>query len=225
MKTGSTVFPRTIRAVLFDWNGVLINDEELHFEAFNKVLRTFGYQLTETEYKDHCLGRRDLDGFQILFHRLGWRIPVKYCVQAKAVHYRELANRSSTVPLMKGVPQLIESLRKYMRLAIVTSADRGELEALLKKAELLNVFDLLVTGEDVSRGKPDPEGYLSACESLGLKPHECAVLEDSPNTLDGLEGFGFFSVGIGDDRQFPIHARYMVLSSPEELLYSSVGSC
>lgn len=204
-----------IEAVLFDWNGVLIDDEPLHEQAFRRVLAAAGFELTPEMYRRLCQGRRDRDGFVALAERYGWPIAADDCVAAKCQRYAEII-ATQPIPLADGAAELLAWLHGSVPIAIVTSAPRDEVEQLLAQSGQRYAIDLLITGEDVTRGKPDPEGYLAAAHTLGLGPEACAVVEDAPDNLHGLAGYGFQMIGIGDARAaFPAHAQ--VVASLREI--------
>lgn len=196
-----------IGAVLFDWNGVLIDDEPLHYQAFQHVLAAAGFELTPAMYRRSCQGRRDRDGFVALAERYGWPIAADDYVAAKCQRYAEIIT-TQPIPLAPGAADLLAWLYGAVPIGIVTSAPRHEVEQLLMQSGQRYAIDLLVTGEDVTRGKPDPEGYLAAANMLGLSPQACVVVEDAPDNLHGLVGYGFQMIGIGDSRAaFPAEAR------------------
>lgn len=188
---------KTIEGLLFDWNGVLLDDESIHYEALRRVVHeTTGNELTRQAYQQHCQGRRDSDGLLALVQTYGWSLPIEACVRAKRTYYYEHL-QTCDVSLLPGAKELLRWLRQRVAIAIVTSSSREEVEMLLHRSGQTHACHLLVAAEDVTCGKPDPEGYLLAARVLGVHPERCLVVEDSPQNLHGLVESGFELVGLG----------------------------
>lgn len=174
-------------ATLFDYNGVLVDDESVHLAAFRDVLAPLGIQISETEYVERYLGFDDVGAFHAILEDHG-RAPndgdVRALVEAKKPHYLERAQGA-----LRGFPGAAEIVRRRAAVgpvAIVSGALRHEIRLGL---ELLGVSDLVravVSAEDARRSKPDPEGYLLGLEALSLSSsrEQCVVIEDS---LAGVE--------------------------------------
>ena len=193
-------FESTVSGVLFDWNGVLIDDEPLHYEAFHRVLEELGLELTLEAYQQHCQGRRDADGFVSLAQTYEWQLPLSYCVTAKHRYYKNILS-TSNVFLAPSTERLLAWLHERVAIAVVTSSSRSDVENILNRSDQAQAFDLLVTAEDVTRGKPDPEGYLTAARMLDICCEKCLIVEDSPENLRGLIDYGFQMIGLGDRQE------------------------
>lgn len=207
---------------MFDFNGVLVDDEPLHFRLFRRVLEEEGLALSEEDYYDRFLGLDDRGCFtEVLEAAGGDASPPRLMrlIARKAAYYREEIQRSG-FPFFPGAADLVRSCadRGWM-LAVVSGALRDEVEGALAQERLGRDFKVLVTAEDVERTKPDPEGYRKALEGLNslpplperlLHPHEVAALEDSPAGLEAASGAGLRTVGVaqtyGADRLVPADA-------------------
>lgn len=180
-----------LRAVLFDFNGVITNDEPLHLELFRRVLGEEGIALTEEEYLDRYLG---FDNYKCFRAALGDARReqqaldngyVTELIARKTAYYLEAINERFL--LFPGVVELVRELASDYPMAIVSGAEREEIEHVLRHAELLECFQAIITSADISTGKPDPEGYLKAMATLNalashqplIRPDECLVIEDS----------------------------------------------
>jgi HAD superfamily hydrolase (TIGR01509 family) len=172
-------------AILFDFNGVIIDDEPQHCEALIATLAEYGCALDrETYYRDY-LGFDDRECFRFAFAQAG-RPPneavLREAIERKNVHY-ERALRAS-MRLVPGAAEFVGSAaREGYRLGVVSGALRREIELVLGLAGLRPHFEAIVAAEDVSACKPDPEGYRRACEALGAGAEGTVVVEDS---LPGL---------------------------------------
>jgi beta-phosphoglucomutase len=171
--------------ILFDFNGVIIDDEPQHCEALIATLDHYGHRLDrETYYRDY-LGFDDRECFRFTFERQGREPDERLIVEAielKNAHY-ERAVRSS-MQLVPGAADFIETAAlDGLRLGIVSGALRREIELVLELAGLRAHFDTIVAAEDVAACKPDPQGFLRGRESLDVARPRCVIVEDS---LPGL---------------------------------------
>lgn len=175
-----------IRAVLFDFNGVVIDDERVHMELFREVLASEGIPLSEDEYWRNYLGMDDRGCFAGAWRAAkGREVPddrLDRFVAVKAAEYQK--RLAAGLPLYPGVPDLVRSLRGRYPLGIVSGALRSEIEGALDRSGLLLDFPLIVSAEDTEKGKPDPEGYVKAFERLKAQgftgePRHVLVIEDS----------------------------------------------
>jgi beta-phosphoglucomutase len=219
-----------LRAIVFDFNGVLVDDEPLHYRLFRRVLEEEDLSLSEEDYYDRYLGLDDRGCFREVLEAAGRDaspLHLMRLIARKAAYYGEEIHRSG-FPFFPGAVDLVRSCtgRGWM-LAVVSGALRDEVEGALAQEGLRRHFKVLVTAEDVERTKPDPEGYRKALEGLNalpplperlLHPHEVAALEDSPAGLEAAAGAGLRTVGVahtyGADRLGPADA---VVNRVEEL--------
>jgi len=177
-----------IEAVLFDFNGVIADDEEQHREALGGVLAEQGLPLTREQYYSDFLGFDDRRCLIEAFQRAGRRLPANQLEQllaAKSRIYQRLIDRS--LALVPGAAEFVPRAAGRFRLGLVSGALRREVDLVLDRAGLRRHFDVLVAAEDVARCKPDPAGYLAAHAALDrrrpLPVGHCVVVEDS---LPGL---------------------------------------
>ncbi len=172
-------------AILFDFNGVIIDDEPQHCDALIATLAEYGYALDRDTYYTAYLGFDDRECFRFTFEKMGHPVDegaIVAAVERKHVHYdRAVRNAIRLVP---GAEEFVENaaLDGY-QLAIVSGALRREIELVLDLTGLRPHFAEIVSAEDVTACKPDPQGYQRAREMLALAPNRCVVIEDS---LQGL---------------------------------------
>jgi HAD superfamily hydrolase (TIGR01509 family) len=173
-----------VRAAIFDFDGVLVNSEPLHYEALHEALLPEGIDVGEEEYALFYLAYNDREGARIALERHG--IPfdasrVERIALRKAAAFEGLMSR---VPFFPGAKELVRALAAEVPLAIASGALRREIETILAGGGLRDAFVAIVGADDVSRGKPDPEPYLTALARLaprapGLTAGDCMVFEDS----------------------------------------------
>ncbi len=191
------------RAVLFDFNGVIIDDEPLHLELIQRVLREAGIHISDAECRGKCLGVSDRAGFEALLHEAARTVNetvVNALIARKTSYYLE-ASRAREL-LFPGVGALVRRLAAQLPLALVTGALRPEVDFTLARASLREHFSVIVTAEDVREGKPHPGGFLKALASLNetqaqhIQPHECLVIEDSIAGVEAAKRAGMFCVAV-----------------------------
>jgi beta-phosphoglucomutase len=171
--------------ILFDFNGVIVDDESQHCEALITTLAGYGYALDRDTYYDEYLGFDDRECFRFTFERMGSRLDEKALQEAVARKHAEYERSiRASMRLVPGVSEFIENAAlDGFQLAIVSGALRSEIELVLELAGLRPHFAEIVAAEDVGACKPDPQGYNRARARLDLAPKRCVVVEDS---LPGL---------------------------------------
>ena len=197
-------------AVIFDLDGVLIDATEWHFDALNRALVLFGYQISRYEHLAEYNGlptRTKLDmlsvekGLPKVLHGLIGRLKQTYTREEILRHCWPSFDKEYMLGRLK---------REGYRLAVCTNAVRESAELMLERAGLRQYFDFVISNEDVSRPKPDPEIYLAALERLGILPQQAIVIEDAPHGIEAarrsganvLEVSGFSEVDYWRLRQF-----------------------
>jgi HAD superfamily hydrolase (TIGR01509 family) len=189
-------------AVLFDFNGVLVDDEDVHFEAFRRTLAAVDLTIDHHVYRRY-LGYDDRGTIVALLAHYGRAGSVDEAALVRAVAdkqevYARLAGQHPRLGF--GARALVQALRAAgARLAIVSGARRAEIDAVLDAAALRGSFDAVVAAEDVTRGKPDPEGYRLAraqLEAAAGAPLDAVAIEDAPAGLRAALSAGLRSVGL-----------------------------
>ena len=187
-----------LRAVIFDFNGIIVDDEPIHFQLFQKVLGEEGIVLTEEAYYGRYLGFDDRGAFETGFQERGLPLStpkLQELIDRKARYYQEAIRNH--VAIFPGVKKLVATLAPNLPLAVASGALREEIETILATAELLSCFKVIVSAEDVTRGKPEPEIYLKALTELNVQQNgapitaaDCVVIEDSKEGVRGARRAG-----------------------------------
>src|SRR5262245_6068984 len=183
------------RAVLFDFNGVLLEDEHCHWRAFREVLRPLGVVLRRSVYDARYLVFDDRTALRRMLRdaRIG-KASVDSLLFRKRQIYRQLARGLSIDP--RSV-RLVRALARVVPVAIVSGAIRSEVQGALRRAGLGRLFGAVVTAEDVERPKPSPDGYRLALRLLGLRNGRGSVaIEDSPGGARAARASGLTVVGV-----------------------------
>jgi HAD superfamily hydrolase (TIGR01509 family) len=187
-----------LRAVIFDFNGIIVDDEPIHFELFQKVFGEEGIALTKAAYYERYLGFDDRGAFIAGFQDNNQPLndaKLAALVERKAVYYREAIRNHATI--FPGVKSLVANLARSLPLAVASGALRNEIEAILTTAGLINHFKAIISAEDVERGKPEPEIFLKALAALNqhnsgkaIAAADCIVIEDSKEGVRGARRAG-----------------------------------
>jgi beta-phosphoglucomutase len=183
-----------LRAVIFDFNGIIVDDEPIHFELFRRVLAEEGIELTEDNYYSRYLGFDDRGAFTAAYrdHRRRLDEPgLARLIERKAVYYQKAIQ--DHVQIFPGVQPLVATLARALPLAVASGALRHEIETILSTAGLLKHFAVIISAEDVNQGKPEPEIFLKALAGLNARPEngppitaaDCLVIEDSKEGIRG----------------------------------------
>ena len=188
-------FRTMTEALLFDFNGVITDDEEQHRAAFAELLAEAGIPLSREQYYADYLGCDDRSAFLEAFRRAGQPLDPRTLETLVARKSRFYARLVGTTPaLVPGAAQFVRAAAARFRLGLVSGAQRQEIEPALAGAGLADCFSVIVAAEDVPRCKPDPAGYLAARAALGrdtpLPAGRCVVLEDSLAGLDAARAAG-----------------------------------
>ncbi|MHC4517354.1 MAG: HAD family hydrolase [Planctomycetota bacterium] len=191
-------------AVIFDFDGVVTDSEILHFRAFNVVLAQYGFQFTRRSYYQDYLGLTDVDCYKALISEGRLRVEemrINDLVQQKTRVFAKLARTDGSI--IEGVREFLDMLTAAsIPIAICSGALRAEIELILEDAGLRNLFDVVVSAEDVTRGKPDPEGFLLALQRLNetvvvpITPGQCIVIEDSHWGLRAGKAAGMRTIAV-----------------------------
>ncbi|MFA6097993.1 MAG: HAD family phosphatase [Patescibacteria group bacterium] len=185
-----------IKAIIFDMNGVIIDDEPLHERAFREVLEPMGIKLDHRLYQKHILGRSDLAGFQYLME--GRRLPLtldELYKQKMKLYWQFVKNG---IPLVPDSLETIKRLSASYRLALTTGATRPEMDEVFKQFGLAHYFTVTVTTEEFAKSKPDPEPYLLTLKKLGLPAAECVVIEDAVAGVKSAKAAGLRCIAIAN---------------------------
>ena len=204
----------SLKAVLFDFNGVIINDESIHEELIKQILIEENLTLKKGELNQVCLGRSDRSCVRSLLASRGRVVSEDYLtvlLNRKAAMYALEVEKIEKLPLYAGLDDLIFQVRsRNLKLGLVSDAIRKEISVVLERAKLAEYFQVIVAGDDIATSKPEPDGYLLAVErlnqyipDLNLQPFECLVIEDTPAGIQAGKRAGMQVLGVANT--YPFH--------------------
>ena len=197
-----------IRAILFDFDGVILDSEDLHYEAFRKIFEEEGITLSRETYYQNCLGFNDIEcirwglGKTGKIHEAGG---LESLTRRKSICFDELLKQHTR--FFPGVCDFIRAAGAKYPLAVTSMARRQEIEFALRKEDLFDLFCLVVSGEDVEKTKPDPEAYQKTLIRLNahlswtgpersIRPQQCLVIEDSAAGIQSAKAAGMRVLGL-----------------------------
>ena len=202
--------------VIFDIDGVLLNSYRLHYQCWRAIAERHGITLSEKDF-DSLFGRR---GSEIVREIWGGDLPPEQVIslhKRKQALYRE--NLQRDFPLMEGAVQLIDALAaKGFVLGVGSSAPPENVEMSLRGLGRTNSFAAVVTGSDVTRGKPDPEVFLLAAQRMEIEPSDCAVIEDAPAGIAAALAGGMTAIALaGTAPPASLTTAHLVVTSLRQL--------
>jgi HAD superfamily hydrolase (TIGR01509 family) len=205
-----------IRAIFWDNDGVLVDTEKLYFQATRELLLSTGVTLTEALFQRISLSE-GRSAFSLAADKGVSQEVIDRLHEARNRRYTELL--SEGVRIMEGVEETLAELQGKIVMGIVTSSRREHFETMHQRTGLLSHFNFILTREDFTLSKPDPEPYLRAMEKCGYGPDECLVVEDSPRGLASARAAGIRCLVVPNDltRGYPFTGSWRVLSTSREV--------
>lgn len=203
-----------LKAVLFDFNGVIINDEPIHERLLDQLLIEENLRPKPGEFRQVCLGRSDRVCIRELFSSRGRVLTepmLDTLIARKAKSYRQVLESIDQIPSYPGLQDLIFNLRaSHLKMAVVSGAVRSEIEFVLARLNLQENFSVIVAGDEITTSKPEPEGYLLAVKrlnekfpDLNLQPANCLAIEDTFAGLTAAKRANIPVVGVANS--YPFH--------------------
>ena len=180
----------TIRAVLFDLDGVLVDATEWHYEALNRALALFGFSISRYEHLSTYNGLPTHKKLEMLSIEKGLPMALHGLInKVKQVYTREeILTRCQ--PVFDKEYMLSRLKREGYRLAVCSNSIRDSLELMIRQSGLNDYFEFLISNEDVKHAKPDPEIYQNAIARLGYTPQEIVIVEDAPHGVESARRSG-----------------------------------
>jgi len=195
-----------IKAIFFDFNGVIIDDETIQMKAYQEVLRGHEINLTE-EWYFGALGMDDRTFVRSMFAKAGkplTDVMLDSVIEAKTAVHRETIK--DELPLFPGVLTFLKAASRHFQLGLVSMANRNEVGHVFERANLGPLFTVVVTAEDTSVCKPAPDCYVCGLAKLNeqrqrerllpLLASECLAIEDSPPGIESAREAGMRTLGV-----------------------------
>lgn len=179
-----------VKAIIFDLDGVLVDATEWHYEALNRALALFGYNISRYQHVTAYNGLPTRKKLEMLSVEKGFPRGLQSLVnKIKQKYTREEILRSCT-PVFEKEFMVHQLKRDGYKLGVCSNSIRESVELMLRGSGILELFDCVLSNEDVKQPKPDPEMYLAAFHRLGVKPEEAMVVEDAPHGIEAARRSG-----------------------------------
>jgi HAD superfamily hydrolase (TIGR01509 family) len=210
-----------IEAVVFDMDGVLVDTEHLWDEVREELTAEWGGRYTP-EAQQAMMGMSSKEWSHYLHEVVGLREQPDV-INAEVVR-RMLARYEVELPVVPGAVDAVRRLADAgFRLALASSSNRELIDAVLRRLELTELFEVTVSSEEVSRGKPAPDVYLEAARRLGVDPARCAAVEDSASGIRSAHAAGMRVIAY-PNRHYPPERRALALANRVVVVLDDLGS-
>lgn len=189
---------KTVKAVIFDLDGVLVDTAVYHFQAWHRLAEGLGYSFSLVD-NEQLKGVSRIESLELILKWAGTKISDAEkadLLSLKNKWYLELIEQLSPDHLLSGSLDLLEKLRKKGIKIALGSASKNAM-GILEKTGIISYFDALIDGNVVQLSKPNPAVFLKGAEALGIEPACCLVLEDAQAGIDAARAAGMQVIGIG----------------------------
>lgn len=187
-----------IRAIIFDMDGVLIDAKEWHYEALNRALGLFGYNISRSDHLTTFDGLPTHRKLELL--SIEQNLPRAlhgFINRMKQLYTREIVDRSCK-PVFSHEYALSKLREGGYKLAVASNSIRDTVELMMERSNLRAYLDLMLSNQDVTRAKPDPEMYVVAMRRLGVEPQEALIVEDNPHGIKAAQASGAHVMVVAD---------------------------
>ena len=200
-----------LAAVIFDFDGIIVDSEPLHFRAFNEVLEPAGKSISWDDYCTTYIGFDDRDAFTEIHKAAGIELEkeaLKKMIDRKAEVMQRYIDDGEAVPL-PGAVELIKSIPARLPVALCSGALRSDIQPIIEQLGIAGAFSVIVTAEDTDKSKPDPAPYQLALSRLGISnPASAIAIEDTPAGIVSAKGAGLKVLAVTNsyDRDYLMEA-------------------
>ena len=206
----------TTKACLFDLDGVIVDTAVYHFQAWRRLANELGFDFTEHQ-NEQLKGISRMESLDLILKWgnviLSEEEKIEWATRKNA-WYLELVLKMTPNEVLKGIPAFLKSLRANgIKIALGSASKNSRL--ILEKIKMIEFFDVIIDGNDLTRGKPDPQVFLLGAEAIGCKPADCVVFEDALAGVQAGKAGGMKVIGVGDAKI--LHEADFVIKGFEEM--------
>ncbi len=168
---------KQFKAIIFDMDGVIVDSEPRHQQAFKAVFKEIGYENSHGMIFEEYLGKSDMRLWEDFVEKHQPKQTLQKLLDRRQDHFIEIIDQEQ--PLFTEIPELIEDLHRRLPLAVASGSLHPVITAVLRIEDIRRFFKAVISSSDVSEGKPAPDIFLRAAEALGILPEDTCVIEDS----------------------------------------------
>lgn len=176
-----------MKLIIVDLDGTLFDTKDVNYYAYKEAMEPYGYDLDYAYYCDFCNGRHYMDFLPQITTNDG-EILSEMHNRKKEAYKRHL----DKAKMNHGLVDIIRALKEKSKVAVVTTASKQNCMEILQQFDILKLFDLVLTRDDIMKSKPDPEGFLKAMDYFKVLPEETIIFEDSDVGLEAAMKSGAF---------------------------------
>ena len=188
-----------IKAIIFDMDGVILDSESISDITWRKAAEEKSYSVND-EILNACRGSNKNDTIVTLKKYYGQDFDSEAFLERTSELFHEIEEKDG-IPLLPYAKEILSYLKPRYRLALASSTRGPTVERQLRAAGVIDFFETRTTGEQVEHSKPNPEIYLMACKSIGMKPEDCVAIEDSLNGIRSAHAAGLRPIMVIDKVQ------------------------
>jgi len=216
-----------IKAIIYDMDDLMVNSDPLHAIAWERLLKNFNHKFSDLpeELRSKFTGMRVIDICKEIIDTLELNTDLESFYNKRIQLFLEIIKNE-----LEAMPGLIESLKLFksnnFKIALASSGAKQYIDLVLERFNISQYFDVIISGDCVQTGKPDPETYIVASEKLGYRPEECVVLEDAKNGIESAINAGCKCIAIVNPNTPPQdHSKAdMILNSLQEITLEKINS-
>jgi beta-phosphoglucomutase len=190
-----------LKSALFDLDGVIVDTAVYHFQAWRRLANELGFDFTEHQ-NEQLKGISRMESLELILKWGNKTLPETEKLEwaaRKNDWYLELITHMTPKEILSGVSDFLNELKEDKIKIALGSASKNS-KMILNKIDLFHYFDAIIDGNNITKGKPDPQVFLMGAEATGSLPAECAVFEDAQAGIQAAKSGGMFAVGIGDSK-------------------------
>ncbi|MDI9863278.1 beta-phosphoglucomutase [Flectobacillus sp. DC10W] len=188
----------TVKACLFDLDGVIVDTAVYHFQAWRRLANELCFDFTEHQ-NEQLKGISRMESLELILNWGGVSLTEEEKIAwatKKNQWYLDLVMQMTPNEVLPGVPDFLKSLRENgIKIALGSASKNSKL--ILEKIQMLDYFDAIIDGNNITKGKPDPQVFLMGAEATGVQPTECVVFEDAVAGVQAAKAGGMKAVGVG----------------------------
>jgi len=194
----------TMKAALFDLDGVIVDTAKFHYLAWRELANGLGFDISEAQ-NEHLKGISRMESLDVI---LGWgKVTLEPAEKERLAtvkngRYVEMIKTIDASEILPGARDYLLALRtRGVKIALGSASKNAEM--ILKSLGILDLFDAIVDGNQVTKSKPDPQVFALGAQALGVAPKDCIVYEDAVAGVDAAKAAGMHAVGIGKPENLP----------------------
>ncbi|QKG80101.1 HAD family hydrolase [Tenuifilum thalassicum] len=191
---------------IFDMDGVIVDNYLFHIEAWGKFCEKYGLKYSKEDFAARYFGKTNADILQGLFQKEMSKSEIKNLGEEKEAIYRKIYE-PSIKPLPGLKPFLTRLKEEDKKIAVASSAPQSNIDFVVKHTGIKQYIDVMVNGDMVTKGKPNPDIFLMASSMLGIEPHKCVVFEDSFSGIQAALNAGMHVVAVATTHKINEHDK------------------